>query len=125
VGCGGATGALNHKWEVAEAADDGGQELWRSSSEAWRSERRKRSRMGVRMCKSESVGSSGMCFKSRRRHGEQELLLASRRALGARGDVERRGEGQRGSDERRARRWRGTWRGEERRGAAGARESGR
>jgi hypothetical protein len=47
-------------------------------------------------------------------------------ALGARRrDVERRGEGQHGSGERRARRWRGTWRREEWRGAAGARESGR
>jgi hypothetical protein len=86
VGCGGATGALNRGWQVAEAADDGGQELQRSSGKAWRSERRKRSRMGVRECKSESVGSSGMCFKSRRRHGERELLLASRRARGTRGD---------------------------------------
>jgi hypothetical protein len=42
--------------------------------------------MGVRECKSESVGSSGTCFKSRRRHGERELLLASRRVRGARGD---------------------------------------
>jgi hypothetical protein len=76
VGCGGATGALTRGWE---AADDGGQELRRSSGEAWRSERRKRSRMGVRECKSESVGSSGMCFKSRRRHGEREQVRASRR----------------------------------------------
>jgi hypothetical protein len=66
VGCGGATGALNRGWEAAEVADDGGQELRRSSGEAWRAERRKRSRMGVRECKSESVGSSEMCFKSRR-----------------------------------------------------------
>jgi hypothetical protein len=94
VCCGGATGALNRGWEAAEAADDGGQELRRSSGEAWRSERRKRSRMGVRECKSESVGSSGTCFKSRRRHGERELLLASRQARGTRGDgsVTRSGE---------------------------------
>jgi hypothetical protein len=51
VGCGVATGALNRGWDAAEAADDGGQELGRSSGEAWRSERRKRSRMGVRECK--------------------------------------------------------------------------
>jgi hypothetical protein len=72
VVCGGATGALNRGWEAGGAADDGGQELRRSSGEAWRSERRKRSRMGVRECKSESVGSLGTCFKSRRRHGERE-----------------------------------------------------
>jgi hypothetical protein len=42
--------------------------------------------MGVCECKSESMGSSGTCFKSRRRHGERELLLASQRARGARGD---------------------------------------
>jgi hypothetical protein len=42
--------------------------------------------MGVRECKSESVRSSGTCFKSRRKHSERELLLASRRARAARGD---------------------------------------
>jgi hypothetical protein len=77
VGCGGATGALDRGWEAAEAADNGEQELWRSSGKASRSGRRKRSKMAVRECKSESVGSSGTCFKSRRRHGEQELLMAS------------------------------------------------
>jgi hypothetical protein len=52
-----------------EAAVDGEQELRRSSGKASRTGRR-RSRMGVRECKSESVGSLGMYFKSRRRHGE-------------------------------------------------------
>jgi hypothetical protein len=33
VGCGGATGALDHGWEAAEVAGDSGQELWRSSGE--------------------------------------------------------------------------------------------
>jgi hypothetical protein len=33
VGCGGAIGALDRGWEAAEAADDGGQELRRSSGE--------------------------------------------------------------------------------------------
>jgi hypothetical protein len=33
VGCGGATGALDHGWEAAEAADDGGQEVRQSSGE--------------------------------------------------------------------------------------------
>jgi hypothetical protein len=70
VGGGGATEALDQGWEAAEAAVDGEQELWRSSSKMSRSGRRTRSRMGVRECKSESVGSSGMYFKSRRRHGK-------------------------------------------------------
>jgi hypothetical protein len=61
---------------VAEAAVDGEQELRRSSGKASRTGRR-RSRMGVRECKSESVGSSGTYFKSRRRHGEREQVLAS------------------------------------------------
>jgi hypothetical protein len=71
---------------VAEAADDGESRQRRSSGEAWRSERRKRSRMGVHECKSESVRSLGTCFKLRRRHGERELLLTSQRARGAQGD---------------------------------------
>jgi hypothetical protein len=33
VGCGGANGAVNRGWEAAEAANDGGQELRRSSGE--------------------------------------------------------------------------------------------
>jgi hypothetical protein len=33
VGCGSATRALDHGWEAAEVADDGGQELRRSSGE--------------------------------------------------------------------------------------------
>jgi hypothetical protein len=70
MGCSGAIGALACGCRAAEVADDSGQELRRSSGEAWHSERRKRSRMGLRECKSESVGSSGTCFKSRRRHGE-------------------------------------------------------
>jgi hypothetical protein len=78
VGCGGAVGALAGGCGAAKAADDGEPRQRRSSGEAWRSERRKRSRIGVRECKSESVGSSWTCFKLRRRHGERELLLASR-----------------------------------------------
>jgi hypothetical protein len=68
VGGGGATGALDRGWKAAEAVDDGEQELWRSSDKASRSGRRKRSKMGVCECKSEFVGSSGMCFKLKRRH---------------------------------------------------------
>jgi hypothetical protein len=43
VDCGGATGALDHGWEVAKAADDGGQELLRSSGEGSRVEEERRS----------------------------------------------------------------------------------
>jgi hypothetical protein len=70
VGGGGATEALDQGWEAAEAAVDGEQELRRSSGKASCTGRRRRSRMGVRECKSESVGSSGMYLKSRRRHDE-------------------------------------------------------
>jgi hypothetical protein len=72
VGGGDAAGVLDCEWEAAEAANDGEQELRWSSGGASRLGRRKTSRMGVRECKSESVGSSGMCFKSRWRHSEQE-----------------------------------------------------
>jgi hypothetical protein len=71
VGRGDAARAMDRGWEAAEAAVDG-----------------------------ESVGSSRMYFKSRKRHSGRELLLASRRhtwRLGRRRrDVEQRGEGQRG-----------------------------
>jgi hypothetical protein len=97
---GGAVGVLDCRWEAAEAVVNDEQELRWSSSKASCSGRRRRSRMGVRECKSESVGSLGMNFKSRRRHGERELLLASRRhtwTLGRRRrNVEEQGEGQRG-----------------------------
>jgi hypothetical protein len=54
-------------------------------------------RQGVALGKKESVGSSGTYFKSRKRHGERELLLASRRHAWRLGrwqrDVEEHGEG--------------------------------
>jgi hypothetical protein len=68
VGGGGATGALDQGWEATEAADDGEQELRRSSDEASRSGRRKAMQMWVRECKRDCTGSLGMCFKSRRGH---------------------------------------------------------
>jgi hypothetical protein len=77
VGGGGATGALDWGWEVAEAADDSVQELRRCSSGASRSGRRKAVQMWVCECKRECTGSLGMCFKSRRRHGKREQVLAS------------------------------------------------
>jgi hypothetical protein len=48
VGCSGAVGALARGCGAAEAVNDGEPRQQRSSDEAWRSERRKRSRMGVR-----------------------------------------------------------------------------
>jgi hypothetical protein len=67
----------------------------------------------VRECKSESVGSSGMYFKSRRKHGEREQVLASSVArVAARAATARRGGAGRGparGGERRARCWSGTW----------------
>jgi hypothetical protein len=62
----GATGALDQGWETAEAADDGEQELRRSSGGASCSGRRKAVEMQVRECKSEFMESSGTCFRSRR-----------------------------------------------------------
>jgi hypothetical protein len=70
VGGDDAAGVLDCGSEVAESAEIGEQELRRSSGGASCSGRRKRSEMGVRECKSEFVGSSGTCFKSRRTHGE-------------------------------------------------------
>jgi hypothetical protein len=128
--CGGdATGVLDCGWEAAEAANNGEQEVRRSSGGASCSGRRKRSRMGVRECKSESVGSSGMCFKSRRRHGEREQVLASSAArVAARATAVRRGGARIGLAEA-GKRWarvlEGTWREVERHGAAGAQENGR
>jgi hypothetical protein len=46
MGCGSAVGALDRGWEAVEAveaADDGGQELWRSSGEGSRAEEERRS----------------------------------------------------------------------------------
>jgi hypothetical protein len=99
VDCGGAVGVLACGCGAAEAADDSGQELRRSFGEAWRLERRKRSRMGCVSARVSPWGAQGCASNRRRRHGEQKLLLASRRVRGARGDGG------------------ATWRGEERAGA--------
>jgi hypothetical protein len=129
VGGGDAAGVLDCGWEAAEAVDDGEQELRRSFGGASCSGRRKRSKMGVRECKSQSVGSSGMCFKSRRRHSEREQVLASSAArVAAQATAARRGGARRGPAEagkRQARCWSGTWRVEERRRAAGLGKNGR
>jgi hypothetical protein len=99
VGRGGAGRALDWGWEAAEATVDGKPGLRRRSGEVGCSGKRKAVEMHVCERKSESVGSSRTYFKSRKRHGGRELLLASRRhawRLGRRRrDVEQRGEGQR------------------------------
>jgi hypothetical protein len=70
VGSGDAAGVLDCRWEAAEVADDGEQELRRSSGGASCLGRRKAVQMWVRECKRECIGSLGTRFKLRRRHGE-------------------------------------------------------
>jgi hypothetical protein len=100
VGCCGAARALDRGWEAAAVAIDGEEKLRRGFGEVESSGRRKVGKMGVCKCKSEFTRSSRTCFKLRKRHGEPEQVLASRRhawRLGRRcRDVEERGEGQRG-----------------------------
>jgi hypothetical protein len=60
VGDGDAICALDRGWEAAWVAVDSDQRC---------SEQRKGSKMGVCKCKSECVGSSRMCSRSRRRRG--------------------------------------------------------
>jgi hypothetical protein len=68
VGGGGAAGALDRGWEAVGAAVDGEPRQRRGSGEVWSSGKRKAVEIQVRECKSESVGNSRMCFKSRKRH---------------------------------------------------------
>jgi hypothetical protein len=81
----------------------------------------------VREGKSEFVESSGMCFRSRRRHGRAGTAAGKPTArVEARATAARCGEAGRGparGGEWRAQCWGGTWREERRRGAAGARET--
>jgi hypothetical protein len=119
VSGGGATGALDRGWETVEAADDGEQELRRSSVGASCSGRRKAVEMQVRECKSEFVESSGMCFRSRRGHGHAEIAAGNRRgAWHARVVAARRGGARIGPAEagkQQARVLEGTWHEVERR----------
>jgi hypothetical protein len=91
VGCGGAARALDRGWEATAAAVDDEQELRRSSGGAARSGRRRAVKMWVRECKRECTGSSRMCFKLRRRHGEREQVLAADDVRGGRGRSSGRG----------------------------------
>jgi hypothetical protein len=122
VGDRGSAGALDRGWEAAEAAVDGEPRQRRGSGEVWSSGKRKAVEMQVRECKSEAVGNSRMCFKSRKRHGGQEQVLSSSaahveaRAAAARCGGVRRGPARAGK--RRAGCWSGTWREERRRGGS-------
>jgi hypothetical protein len=69
VGCGSAARVLDRGWEAAAAAVDGEPRQRRGSGEAWSSGERKAVEMQARDSKSEFVGSSRTCFRSRRRHG--------------------------------------------------------
>jgi hypothetical protein len=97
VGRCGAARALDQGWEAAIDEKPG---LRRGSGKVPCSGKLKAVEMHVCERKSESVGSSRMYFKLRRRHGGRELLLASQwhawRLGRRRLDVEQRGEGQRG-----------------------------
>jgi hypothetical protein len=107
VGGGGASGALDRGWEAAEAAVDDEPRLRRGSGEVESSGKRKTVEMHVCERKSESVGSSRMCSRSRRRHecaGAAAGKLAAR--VAARAAAARRGVARRGP----------TWGGERRRG---------
>jgi hypothetical protein len=67
VGGGGASRALDRGWEAAEAAVDGEPRLRRGSGEVESTGKRKAVEMHVCERKSESVGSSRTCSRSRRR----------------------------------------------------------
>jgi hypothetical protein len=77
VGCGGAARALDRGWEAVAVAVDSEPRQRRGSGAVWSLGKRKAVEMHVCERKSESVGSSKMYFKSRKRHGRRELLLAS------------------------------------------------
>jgi hypothetical protein len=69
VGRGGALGALDRGWEVAVAAVDGEPRQRRCSGGVWWSGKRNSVEMHLCERKRESVGSSRMCLRPRRRHG--------------------------------------------------------
>jgi hypothetical protein len=91
VDCCGAARALDRGWEVAEAAVNGEPRQRQGSDEAWSSGIKKAVQMWVREGESEYTGSSGTCFKSRRRHGEREQVLAADGVRGGHGRSSGRG----------------------------------
>jgi hypothetical protein len=94
VGRGGALGALDRGWEAAAAATvDGEPRQRRCSGGVWWSGKRNSVKMHLCERKRESVGSSRMCLRPRRRHGQARAGAGGRRGawrLGRRQrDVER------------------------------------
>jgi hypothetical protein len=125
VGHGGAAGALNRGWEAAEAAVDDEPRLRRGSGEVESLGKRKTVEMHVCEHKSESVGSSRTCSRSRRSHGcvgaaaGKPAVRVAAQAGAARRGAARRGPARGGERWRGC--WGGTWHRGEWRGAAGAR----
>jgi hypothetical protein len=124
-----AAGVLDQGWGAVAAAVDGEPRQRRGSGEVWSSEKRKAVETQVREGKSEFVGSSRTCFKSRKRHHEREQVLASSAArVAAWATAARRGGARRGPAEagkRRAGCRSGTWREERKRGGSWSSAHGR
>jgi hypothetical protein len=125
VGCDGAARVLDRGWEAVAAAVDGEPRQRRGSGEAWSSGERKAMEMQAHDGKSEFMGSSRTCFRSRRRYGHagaaagKPAAHVEARAAAARHGGARRGQCGPGSGERGAGAARGAKRGAA--GAAGAR----
>jgi hypothetical protein len=97
VGGGDAAAVLDRGWEAAAAAVDGEPRQRRCSGEVWSSGERKALEMHARDGKSEFVGSSRTCFRSRRRHGRTGAAAGKPAArVEAWAAVARRGEARRG-----------------------------
>jgi hypothetical protein len=122
VSGGGPSRALDRGREAAAAAADGKPGLRLGSGEVESSGKRKAVKMHVCERKSESVGSSRMCSRSRRRHGHAGAAAGNRQVawwLGA--TAARRGAARRGparGGERRRGCWGGTWGRGKRRGGS-------
>jgi hypothetical protein len=114
---------------VAEAAVDDEPRLRQGSDEVESSGKRKTVEMHMCHRKSESVGSSRMCSRSRRRHGcagaaaGKPAVRVVARAAAARRGAARRGPARGG--ERRRGCWGGTWRKGKRRGGSRCSAHGR
>jgi hypothetical protein len=127
VGGGDAAGVLDRGWEAAAVVVDHEPRQRRCSGEVWSSGERKAVEIQARDGKSEFVGSSRTCFRSRRRHGHagaaagKPAARVEARAAAARRGEARRGQCRPGSGGRGAGAARGAKEGGV--GAAGARET--
>jgi hypothetical protein len=79
VGRGGALGALDRGWETAAAAVDGEPRQRRCSGGVWWPGKRNSVQMHLCERKRESVGSSRMCLRPRRRHNRARAGAGGRR----------------------------------------------